>query len=137
MERAAPRGRLDDLDGLAVQVVEQVMRCCADVDLASELAHTIPGSARAAAVVGKLLAAVPTVNLLAGSPLCVWVSGGTLDPHWRAAYPPTSESAYAHLAFLNELYPDTGPADPTASTGDDLARLVELSARAALELHTA
>lgn len=116
---------------LADLVAEQVMRCSGDVDMAASFTATRPGTPQAAALVGRLLTLAPGITLVAGSPLCVWVSGGTLDPHWRAAYPPASDSAYAHLEFLAELYTD--PVDIT----DPITHLVDLSARAALEIAVA
>lgn len=118
-------------DELATAVVEHVMRCGADLDLAAEIADAAPCSAHATTLLGRFMASHPGVALVTGSPLAVWAAGGTLDPQWRAAYPPSPHSAYAHLSFLDELYPCATPA-----TGD-LDRLLDLQARSVSELAAA
>lgn len=91
---------------LRAEVIEQVMRCCDDPNLAAAFYRGTPGSTRARADVGQVLTS-HHIPLTPGSPLAAWAHGGTLDPGWRYSFPPRPESAYAHLMFLAQLY---GPA---------------------------
>lgn len=87
------------------QVVEQVMRTCADLDLAAAFCTDAPTSNAAKAAVGRVLSSSPGTQLVHGSPLVAWVTGSAVSPTWRAACPPAPSSAYAHLEFLATLYP--------------------------------
>jgi hypothetical protein len=111
---------------LALAVVDQVMRCTADLGAAADVLGTPERTPAAVALAGRLVAehAVP---LAPGAPLTVWARGGSLDPNWQAWCPPRPGSAAAELADLEQVY---GPGDGS----DPLTRLLDLRARFASDV---
>jgi hypothetical protein len=107
---AAPDVRANLLRSAAV---EQVMRTCDDELAVLAFLEVVPASSQAASALGRLLSENP-LRLVAGCPLIALVTGAPVDPHWREAYPPRSESLYSHLEFLVSLY---GPVDDVDAYG--------------------
>lgn len=93
-----------DTPTLRHAAIEAAMRLTDDDTLVFPFRHATPGSTEAQAALGRLLVNAP-VRLIPGSPLCVFATGGHLDPAWRGRATTMAESLWRTFEFLDGLYP--------------------------------
>lgn len=109
-------------------VLEQVMRLTEDDLVMLSFLTVEPGTAAAAAALGRLLSTTP-VRLVDGCPLVSFTTGRPVDARWRDWYPCRDGSLWALLVFYRQMYGH-------APAADVLAELEDLRVRAASDLPT-
>ena len=83
---------------------EQLMRVCVDESLLFPFVDAAPGSVEAFAAAGRLMPSVGPGLFVAGSPLVVFLEGGSVDRDWRRLVPVVEGCVWSRLLFLRGLF---------------------------------